>query len=133
MTTIHDTYLQGKVLSADPLHLVTILYSVAAQNTQLALETLDPDDAVARARAVAKVSDALGILTSALDLEAGGAVGQNLISLYLYMQRRLTESLAARSKSGFEEVHQLLTTLQSAWTELAARPASAMRPVAQAS
>jgi flagellar protein FliS len=126
MTAAHNSYLEGKVLGADPLTLVCILYSTAAQNVQIAIDTLGTGDAAARAQAVAKASNALGMLASALDLTAGGEVGQNLLRLYLYMQERLTASHAAKSKAGFQEIHGLLTTLQSGWTQVAAHPQTAL-------
>jgi len=122
MTTAHNSYLEGKVLGADPLTLICILYSTAAQNVQIAIDTLGTGDAERRAKAVAKASDALGMLASALDLKEGGEVGKNLLRLYLYMQDRLTASHAAKSKAGFQEIHGLLTTLQSGWTQVAAHP-----------
>lgn len=128
MTSVHNTYLEGKVLSAEPLTLIAILYSTAAQNVQIALDSLDSNDPVLRGRAVAKASEALGMLASALDMDKGGEVGENLLGLYLYMQRRLTESLAACSRPGFEEVHRLLITLQPAWAELASGSHSPTQP-----
>lgn len=125
MYNARDSYLEGMVLGADPLNLVSMIYGSAVQNIQNARRSLQEGDIEARNRAANKVFEALGLLTSSLNIEEGGQVGENLLSLYLYMQRRLLEANATKSDQQFAEVEELLTTLRSSWAELAANPSLA--------
>ena len=111
----HDTYLEDRVLSADGLGLVRMLYQAAIGAVQDARRHLAAKDIAARARAITKAHRILTELTSSLDHERGGEVSQGLARLYDYMSRRLIEANSHQSDPELEEVLNLLCTLAEAW------------------
>lgn len=121
----HDAYLESRVLSADPLELVRILYQTAAGAAADARRHLEAGDVLARSRAISKAEGALLELTASLDFASGGETAQRLAQLYDYMLRRLTEANFKQIDAPLAEVHSLLTTLLEAWSALAATPQAA--------
>ena len=117
-----SSYLEGKVTGAEPLDLICMIYGAALQNVRNARTSLETTDLTERTRAVNKTNEAIGLLASSLNTDEGGDVAESLLSMYLYMQQRLLEAHASKSSEMFSEVEGLLTTLQSAWTELARKP-----------
>ena len=121
-TAPHNSYLEGMVLGAEPLHLVCIVYGSAIQSVQTARQCLQSGDVATRGRAVDKALDAVALLISSLNTDEGGEIGSNLLALYLYLQRRLLEANIHQSDSLFAEVEELLNALQPSWAELARNP-----------
>src|SRR5579862_2096662 len=88
----NDVYLESRVLSADPVELITILYEGALGAIDQARRHLAHGDIRARATAITKAVAILGELSGTLNYTAGGELSQNLAKLYDYMQRRLLEA-----------------------------------------
>jgi len=119
-----DAYLESRVLSADPIELVHILYEHTLEMTQDARRYLAAGDICARGKAISRAIDALAELDAALDHQAGGSISRNLSSLYQYMRLRLLTANIQRQDAPLAEVECLLQTLGEAW--------SAIRPGATA-
>jgi len=111
----HDAYLESRVLSADPIELVRILYQAATGAVRDARRHLAAGQIAARSRAISKAYDILLELTSVLDHERGGEISGRLASLYDYMQRKLIEANLQQSDAPLAEVVGLLATLAEAW------------------
>jgi len=116
---VHRAYFKGRVQTADPLSLVRLLYDNALQSVKTAREMLQARDIAARSDAISKASDCLCLLTDSLSLEEGGEISSNLLALYGYMQNRLLQANLNQTDDPLAEVQSLLTTLHSAWAELA--------------
>ena len=114
----HDAYLEGRVLSADPLELVRILYQGCSNAVREARRRLSDGDIAGRSRAVSNAYDILTELLTSLDLSAD--IGTRLALLYDYMQRRLIEANVQQADAPLAEVLALLVTLGEAWDEVAA-------------
>jgi flagellar protein FliS len=117
---VHRAYFKGRVQTADPLSLVRLLFQNALQSVKTARKLLQARDIAGRSRAISQASDCLSLLTDSLSLEDGGEISRNLLALYGYMQNRLLEANLRQSDELLAEVEGLLTTLHSAWAELAA-------------
>jgi flagellar protein FliS len=131
----HDAYLESRILSADPIELVNLLYQACTAAVRDARHHLANGEILARSRAITRASEVLIELTTALDHEHGGEISQRLAQLYDYMLRRLTEANFQQSDAPLAEVLGLLSTLGEAWdglkpTEKSA--ATAASPWAQA-
>jgi len=122
----HDAYLEGRVLAADPVELVNLLYQACRQAVRDAREHLGAGRIGERARAISKACEILIELAGALDHERGGEISQRLAQLYDYMQRRLLEANLRQSDEPLVEVLSLLTTLAEAWenVKVSAKPAA---------
>jgi flagellar protein FliS len=111
----YDTYLEDRILSADPVELVHLLYQAGSTAIGDARRHLAEGRIKERAAAISKACDILLELTTSLDHERGGALSQRLANLYGYMHRRLIEANFRQSEEYLAEVAHLLATLEEAW------------------
>jgi flagellar protein FliS len=120
----HDTYFDSRILSADPLELVKMLYQAAIAAVRDARCHLANREIAARARAITKACAILTELTVSLDHECGGDLSRGLARLYDYMSRRLIEANFRQTDQPLEEVLGLLATLVEGWEGIqpAAKP-----------
>jgi flagellar protein FliS len=125
----HETYLEGRIASADPLELVGLLYQGASGAVRDARRHLSDGDIAARSRAISKAYDILTELTVTLDHTTGGDLSRRLEQLYDYMQRRLLDANFQQADAPLVEVLALLATVGEAWDELRHR-AAAQKPAA---
>jgi flagellar protein FliS len=125
----HDAYVESRVLSADPLELVKLLYQAAIASVRDARSYLAEGEIAARARCITKTSLILTELTVSLDHERGGDVSLGLARLYDYMSRRLIEANLQQADKPLEEVLSLLLTLAEAWEGI--QPAAEPEPKAE--
>jgi flagellar secretion chaperone FliS len=123
----HDAYLENRVLSAEPLELVQMLYQAAIGAVQDARHHLANGKIMERSRAITKACTILIELTASLNREAGGELAQRLGSLYDYMRRKLIEANFRQSDEPLGEVLSLLATISEGWAEIS-KPSQA--PVA---
>jgi flagellar protein FliS len=124
-SSAHDAYLESKVLTADPLELVRMLYRLAMDRIRDARRYLEAGDAVARSGAISTASEALAELGCSLDHQAGGELSRRLAQLYEYMQWRLVEANFHQSAEPLNEVLSLLSTLSEAWQTIKPEPRAA--------
>jgi flagellar protein FliS len=123
----HDTYLEDRVLSADPVELVDLLYQACATAVGDARRHLAGGEILARARSISKACDILLELTVSLDHQRGGALSQRLAQLYGYMHRRLLEANFRQSDEPLAEVARLLATLKEGWEGVTGEAKHAIR------
>jgi flagellar protein FliS len=111
----HDAYLESRVLSADPLELVNLLYQAAIQSVRDARHHLEKGDIAERSRSINKACEIVMELNAALDRERGGEIAQRLGQLYDYLLGRLLDANIQQSDPLLAEVLSLLATLAEAW------------------
>jgi flagellar protein FliS len=116
----HDTYLEERILSADPVELVEMLYQAAITAVNDARRYLANGEIRARARSVSKACDILVELNTSLDYARGGEMSVRLGQLYGYMHRRLVEGNFRQADQPLAEVAGLLGTLLEGWAGLKA-------------
>jgi flagellar secretion chaperone FliS len=130
---VNDAYLETRVLTADPVGLVRMLYQGASTAVREARAHLDSGDIAARSAALNRACGILAELSSSLDHEMGGELSQHLEQLYEYMQWRLVEANAKQSGEPMTEVLSLLATLEEGWEGIqkapAPTPAPALAPI----
>jgi flagellar protein FliS len=124
----HDTYLEERILSADPVELVHLLYQAAITAAGDARRHLADGEILARARSISKACDILLELTTSLDYDRGGDMSVRLAQLYGYMHRRLVEANFRQSDEPLAEVAGLLATLMEAWETVRAETRRAAVP-----
>lgn len=120
----YDVYLESRIESAEPVHLVRLLYQGALEAVRDARRCLASGDIAGRSRAVSKAFEILVELNGSLDHARGGEIAARLGQLYDYIERRLLEANARQVDEPLTEVLGLLTTLCEAWQgiEEGARP-----------
>ncbi len=117
----HRDYIESQVLSARPAERVLLLYKVAIDNVNIAIERLKDGDIFARGRAVNKAHEAVDELNFALDHTVGAHFTRTLADLYLYIQRQLVTGHSQKSEQAFREALSVLMTLADTWKEVVAR------------
>jgi flagellar protein FliS len=111
----HDAYLESRVLSADPVELVHLLYQASIQAVGDARHHLAEGRIMERSKAITRACKINIELAAALDFEKGGELSKRLAGLYDYMRQRLLEANLKQADAPLEEVLGLLTTLGEAW------------------
>jgi len=114
----HDAYLESRVLTADPIELVNLLYQAGMQAVREARRHLAAGRIAERSREINQACAVVIELSTALDHERGGEISQRLALLYDYMQRRLLEANMQQSDAPLADVLGLLSTLAEAWTAI---------------
>lgn len=114
----YDTYLEAKVLSADPVELVRILYRTAIDSVHDARGYLAAGEIAARVRAVNKAWGALRELSYCLNHDADPVLAQRLAQLYDFMQRRLLAANFEQKDGPLAEVAALLEKLLQVWEKV---------------
>ena len=110
-----DAYLETRVLSAEPIELVRMLYQGAIGAVEDARRHLAAGEIAARSRSISKAHQVLVELAGALDHQRGADISQRLAQLYDYMQRRLIQANLQQDDAPLAEVRGLLATLAEAW------------------
>jgi flagellar protein FliS len=130
----HDAYLEGRVLSADPIELVRLLYQGCTDAVREARRQLADGHIAERCRSISRACDILSELLGSLDRERGGEIALRLSQLYDYMRRRLVEANLRQTDEPLAEVIALLATLGEAWegVQEKVRPAVTRHPWEQA-
>ena len=113
-----DLYLESRVLAADPVELIHILYEHALMQVKLARAALREGNIAGRSQAISKALAALGELETSLDYNAGGSISRHLARLYQYMRRRLADGNVNREDRALAEVESLMRTLDEGWTAM---------------
>lgn len=113
----HDAYLENRILSAEPLELVRLLYQAAIAAVREARGRLAAGEIAARSRAISKACEIIIELNAALDHSRGGAISSRLAALYQYMLNRLLDANLQQADAPLAEVLGLLTTLSEAWEQ----------------
>ncbi len=111
----HDAYLESRVLSADPIELVNMLYQGGMQAVREARLHLAEGRIAERSREITKACQIVIELAVSLDHERGGEISRRLALLYDYMHRRLLEANMRQSDEPLADVLGLLSTLAEGW------------------
>jgi flagellar protein FliS len=120
--TAQDAYLESRILTADPLELVRMVYRAAVDATRRSRAHLAGGRIAERSREICRALALISELSGSLDHTRGGALSAKLAALYDYMQHRLLEANAQQKAEPLAEVENLLATLLAGWERV--RPAS---------
>jgi flagellar protein FliS len=107
--------------TSSPERIVAKLYLEALRQMETAVAALELGDPEVKARSLDKAILVVGELRSALDLERGGEIAENLDALYDFVNRQLVAGSASGEASQIREARAVLATLSEAWQELAQR------------
>jgi flagellar secretion chaperone FliS len=113
-----DAYFDGRILSADPLELVHILYEHTLTMVRDGRQYLAEGNIPARGRAITRAIAALDELDGSLDRRVSGSISRNLAALYQYMRLRLLTANLQQQDAPLKEVESLLVTLGEAWSAI---------------
>jgi flagellar protein FliS len=112
-----NIYEENRILNASPVELVRILYSAAIRSVGNARESLRSGDIAGRSREISKAQAIVGELATTVDTSHSREMGERLLALYEYMNRRMTEAHLQQQDRPLAEVSHLLGTLEEAWMQ----------------
>lgn len=113
----YSRYRHSTVETASPGKLVVMLYDGAIRFLGEALEHLEVNHPKETHEAIVKAENILCELMSALDMQRGGKIAENLLSLYEFMHLRLVEANIQKDAGRVRDVLGLLQDLREAWAK----------------
>ncbi|MGL9909306.1 flagellar export chaperone FliS [Enterococcus sp. DIV0213h] len=112
---MQNNYLQNQVMSASPNKLIEMLLQAAIKNIKLAVIALEKEDLSQAHQQFVKAQNILLELRVSLDREQGGAIAEDLDSLYGYMYDQLVSANVQKEAAPAETVVPLLSELLESW------------------
>lgn len=121
----YSAYQKTNITTASQGKLVVLLYEAAVKNLNSALALIDsenkikPGDIESFTKFIQKAQSIITELQVSLDMEKGGDISKNLMSLYLYFNSQLTDSIFNHSREKIEFVENMMKELLEAWKSAA--------------
>jgi flagellar protein FliS len=116
-------HLHAQTAQASPLQLVLVLMDGLLDELARARAHIEARRFELKAASLDKCVSIINGLSSALDLEAGGEVVQNLARLYDYCADRLYRAGVEMNPAVVDEVQRLLGQIRGGWQGVMARHA----------
>lgn len=107
---------RAEIEAADPASTLLLLVNEAVRCAENA--TIE-DDANARRKLLDKSRRIIAELANTLNVDYGGEVAFNLLRLYLFINRRLNDTIAGDEK-GLEDALRILRHVRDTWEEAVA-------------
>lgn len=118
MTSIgHDAYRTNAVETASPEQLTLMCYDGALRFMRRAAKSMGDGDLADASAATGRAQAIVNELNITLDMDAGGEIATNLRSLYLFVNRHLSEAMLTRDASKIQDAMGIVGDLRSAWSE----------------
>lgn len=108
-------YVKRNVEGANQGGLILLLYDAGLNSMHMGKAKLVKNDIEGVHNALVRAILIIEELISSLNMEKGGEISKNLLSLYMYSKRRLTDSNRAKDPAGIEEAIIIMNELREAW------------------
>jgi flagellar protein FliS len=116
----YDQYKQTQVNTASQGKLIVMLYDGIIRFLTIAIENMEPKTYDIANNNIIRAQDIITELISSLNMEKGGEIADNLLSLYIYFKKRLLEANMQKDSEILKEVIAHTQTLRDAWNEISA-------------
>ncbi len=113
-----EAYRRNSILTASPEKLVKMLYDAAIRNLEISRMALsDParTHSAEVGECLGKALSIIGELKTALDMERGGDIAENLGSLYEFSMDQVSQANISRTAKPVENTLQVMRTLKEGW------------------
>ncbi len=101
---------------ADPHHLIQMLIDGALEKINSAKYHMVQENIAKKGEDISKAISIVDGLITSLDMEKGGEIAENLLSLYDYMQRKMVEANLDNKMEPLNEVAALLNEIKAGWS-----------------
>ena len=108
-------YVRRNVEGTNAAELILLLYDTAISAMTMGKAKLEDKDIEGTRNALIRALRVIEELISCLNMEKGGEIAKNLLSLYVYVRKRLTGANATKESSGIDEALFLMEGLRRAW------------------
>ena len=126
----YNAYKQVGVKTASQGKLVVMLYEGAVSHVEKAIALIGPDGKIKAnsiesfGNHIQKVMDIITELQVSLDMEKGGEIAKNLMSLYIFFNKELLDASISHDKTKLENIKKMLSELHSSWSQAASSQAN---------
>ena len=127
----YTAYKKTNVSTASQGRLVVLLYEGAIKQLTAALSYINSDGKVIPANiekfgiCIQKTQAIITELQVSLDMEKGGEIAKNLMSLYLYFNEELVDASITKNRKKIEFVLNMMSQLVASWRVVANSTANA--------
>ncbi|ACI21507.1 MULTISPECIES: flagellar export chaperone FliS [Thermodesulfovibrio] len=121
--TYVDSYLQSKVMGADGVELITMLYDRAIVSLNIAKDSImkgldDPELVKKKAVELSRATDILYYLNDILDKQRGGQIAENLSLIYTTLAGELVKANLFNDTEIISKSIEILNNIKSAWEDV---------------
>ena len=127
----YNAYRDTSIRTASQGQLVVLLYEGAVKQLTLANSMFDENGKLpvssieAFGKAILKAQEIITELQVSLDMEKGGEIAKNLMSLYIFFNKELTETNISKDQKRLEPIMKMISDLCESWRQAAASSANA--------
>lgn len=117
----YSAYQKTNITTASQGHLIVLLYEAAIKNLKNAVLCFDEKNSIKAcdiekfSNFIQKTQSIVSELQVSLDMEKGGEIAKNLMSLYVFFNNELFDALVKHDKAKIENTEKMLEELLSAW------------------
>lgn len=125
----YNAYKETNVKTASQGRLVVLLYEEAVKQLTLASSLFSEDLKVPVqnieqfGKSILKAQEIITELQVSLDMEKGGEIAKNLMALYIFFNRELSEANIKKDKTAVDSVCKMMSELCASWRQAAASSA----------
>ena len=129
-TQAYNAYKETNVKTASQGRLVVLLYEEAVRQLTLASSLFSEDSNLPVqnierfGKSILKSQEIITELQVSLDMEKGGEIAKNLMALYIFFNRQLTDANIKKDKAIVESILKMLSELCESWRQAAASSAT---------
>ncbi|MCF0242516.1 MAG: flagellar export chaperone FliS [Treponema sp.] len=127
----YNAYQKTNINTASQGKLVVLLYEGAVKQLSQAVNYFEPDGKVLPQNnekfgiCLQKAESIISELEVSLDMEKGGEIAKNLMSLYIFFNEELIQANIRKDREKIESVMKLMKELLDSWRQVAASTANA--------
>ena len=129
-TQAYNAYKETNVKTASQGRLVVLLYEEAVRQLTLASSLFSEDSNLPVqnierfGKSILKSQEIITELQVSLDMEKGGEIAKNLMSLYIFFNRQLTDANIKKDKAIVDSILKMMSELCESWRQAAASSAT---------
>ena len=129
-TQAYNAYKETNVKTASQGRLVVLLYEEAVRQLTLASSLFSEDSNLPVqnierfGKSILKSQEIITELQVSLDMEKGGEIAKNLMALYIFFNRQLTDANIKEDKAIVESILKMMSELCESWRQAAASSAT---------
>lgn len=129
-TQAYNAYKETNVKTASQGRLVVLLYEEAVRQLTLASSLFSEDSNLPVqnierfGKSILKSQEIITELQVSLDMENGGEIAKNLMSLYIFFNRQLTDANIKKDKAIVDSILKMMSELCESWRQAAASSAT---------
>ena len=126
----YNAYKETNVKTASQGRLVVLLYEEAVRQLTLASSLFSEDSNLPVqnierfGKSILKSQEIITELQVSLDMEKGGEIAKNLMALYIFFNRQLTDANIKKDKAIVESILKMMSELCESWRQAAASSAT---------